>query len=92
MDSWKKRTRGGIKADLNAATDEIYEWYKIEREKLATSGLGGAELDRAKLALTMEAGKRYKKAESRAKYRNNPIRIMERQAREAIERDRAPAD
>ncbi|TFC94044.1 hypothetical protein E3T28_15930 [Cryobacterium sinapicolor] len=84
----KRSKRETAKAKL-AATSELYKWRTEELAKIEALGLDGGALAAAKRGLNLEMVKRHKAGESRAKSQNTVAKLIEREIREDIERERA---
>jgi hypothetical protein len=84
MDDLKKRASRARTAAANAAAVELADWYSAENAKLAASGLQGAELQRAEMALFMKYGRRAKRNEAKAKRDNTIPKMLEREALESL--------
>ncbi|TFC03639.1 hypothetical protein [Cryobacterium mannosilyticum] len=84
----KRSKRETAKAKL-AATSELYKWRTEELAKIEALGLDGGALAAAKRGLNLEMVKRHKAGESRAKSQNTVVKLIEREIREDMERERA---
>ena len=84
----KRSKRETRKAKL-AATSELYKWRTEELAKIEALGLDDGALAAAKRGLNLEMAKRHKAGESRAKSQNTVAKLIEREIREDMERERA---
>jgi hypothetical protein len=68
LDDLQKKSRKARKAAAEKSADEIGEWYREEKKKLAALRLEPEAFERRRNELLREYGKRGVKAENRAKY------------------------
>ena len=81
-------TKARIAAEQDAAV-EVTSWYSEESAKLDAADLSAIERAAAKHDLFMEMGRRSKVALSRAKRQTSLPKLLENEARAAIEAERA---
>ncbi len=84
-DPKRAATRARIAAE-NAATEEIERWRRGEMAAIAAdTSLTAADIQRRKMEVLMEVGKRAKRAHAKARRDNTAAKVLER---ELLERHR----
>ena len=102
----KRARRGGVDAERDlfqrsqsaraaaeaSGSSDLMKWWSAEKAKLDADGsLSPQDFRAARMALAVEFSRRQMRARERAKRANRPAAILERDAREQVEREEGGA-